>query len=75
MSNYLVIENNEVTNIIVAETAEIAAELTGKEVLKAIEDGPTLGWVRSNNEWTNPNYVEQQEAEVITASPKEESAE
>jgi hypothetical protein len=61
--NYLVIENDEVVNVVVADTAEIAAEVTGKEVLEATENGPGIGWVRSNGEWSNPNHVEPEVAE------------
>lgn len=54
MSNYLVIENNKVVNAIVADTAEIAAEVTGKEVIESINSTPWIGWTRSGDTWIEP---------------------
>jgi hypothetical protein len=51
MANYLVIEDNKVVNVIVADTAEIAAEVTGKEVLESTSSEPWLGWTRINDTW------------------------
>jgi hypothetical protein len=54
MANYLVIENNKVVNVIVADTAEIAAEVTGKEILESISPEPWINWTRSGDTWTAP---------------------
>ena len=54
MANYLVIEDNKVVNVIFADTAEIAAEVTGKEVLESILSEPWLNWTRSGNTWSAP---------------------
>jgi len=54
MTNYLVIENDTVVNVIVADTAEIAAEVTGKEVLESTSSEPWLNWTRSGDTWTAP---------------------
>jgi hypothetical protein len=54
MPNYLIIENDTVINVIVADTAEIAAEVTGKEVIESINSTPWIGWTRSGDTWTEP---------------------
>jgi len=54
MTNYLVIEDNKVVNVIVADTAEIAAEVTGKEVIESTSSEPWLNWTRSGDTWTEP---------------------
>ena len=54
MPNYLVIEDNKVINVIVADTAEIAAEVTGKEVIESTSSEPWLNWTRSGDTWTAP---------------------
>lgn len=54
MSNYLIIENDKVVNVIVADSLEIAAELTGKEVIESTSSEPWLDWTRLNNTWTAP---------------------
>lgn len=53
MANYAIIENDKVVNVIVAESAELAAELTGKEVAEAI-DGLWIDWTRVNGVWSAP---------------------
>lgn len=59
MPNYLVIEDNKVINVIVADTAEIAAEVTGKEVVESTSSEPWLNWTRSGDTWTAPEPVEE----------------
>ena len=54
MPNYLVIEDNKVINVIVADTAELAAELTGKEVIESTSSEPWLNWTRSGDTWNEP---------------------
>ena len=52
--NYATIENNIVTNVIIAESLEIAEEVTGKECVEC--DGSFwIGWTRNGQEWINPN--------------------
>ena len=51
--NIAIIENDLVTNVIVAETLEIAEEATGKECLEC--DGSFwIGWTRSGEDWVAP---------------------
>lgn len=54
MANYLVIEDNKVINVIVADTAEIAAEVTGKEVIESTSPEPWIDWTRSGDTWSAP---------------------
>ena len=56
MTNYAIIEDDKVTNVIVAESAEIAAELTGKEILETTGE-PWLDWTRANGVWSAPAEV------------------
>jgi hypothetical protein len=53
MPNYAIIENDKVLNVIVADSAELAAELTGKEVVEAT-DGLWIDWTRTNGAWSAP---------------------
>jgi hypothetical protein len=65
MANYLVIEDNKVVNVIVADTAEIAAEVTGKEVIESTSSEPWINWTRSGDTWTAPVEEEIIDAELI----------
>ena len=53
MSNYAIIEDDKVTNVIFAESAELAAELTGKEVLETTGE-PWIDWTRTDGVWSAP---------------------
>ena len=53
MTNYAIIENDKVINVIVADSAELAAELTGKEVTEAT-DGLWIDWTRTEGVWSAP---------------------
>jgi hypothetical protein len=57
MTNYLVIENDTIVNIIVADTLQIAEEVTGKEVIESTFDEIGIGWFRSNGEWAKPEIT------------------
>lgn len=59
MPNYLVIEDDVIINVIVADTAEIAAEVTGKEVIESTSSEPWLNWTRSGDTWNAPEPVEE----------------
>jgi hypothetical protein len=51
--NYAVIENDKVTNVIFADTLEVAEEVTGKECVEC--DGSFwLNWTRLNGQWVEP---------------------
>jgi hypothetical protein len=53
MANYAIIENDKVINVITAESATLAAELTGKEVTEAT-DGLWIDWTRTDGVWSAP---------------------
>ena len=53
MTNYAIIENHKVINVIVADSAEIAAEVMGKEVLETIGE-PWINWTRTDGVWSRP---------------------
>lgn len=53
MTNYAIIEDNKVINVIVADSAELAAEVTGKEVVEAT-DGLWIDWTRTDGVWSAP---------------------
>lgn len=59
MANYLVIENDKIVNVIVADSLEIAQEVTGKEVLESRDSTPWLDWTRSGSEWIAPVIEEE----------------
>lgn len=54
MPNYLVVFENEITNVIVADNAEIAARVTDLEVIESTSNEPWIGWKRINGEWISP---------------------
>lgn len=59
MANYLIIENDKVINVIVADSKALAIELTGKEVIESTSSEPWINWTRSGNTWTAPVIVEE----------------
>jgi hypothetical protein len=63
MANYAIIDNDKVTNVIVADSAEIAAEATGKEVLETTGE-PWIDWTRTDGVWSKTVEVTITEPEV-----------
>lgn len=58
MANFAVIENNKVINIIVAETKEIAEQLTEKLCIEYTDSNPAYlngSYNAANNKFTNPS--------------------
>lgn len=53
MPNYAIIDNNIVTNVIVADTKELAEELTGLQVLETNGE-PWINWVYIDTQWMPP---------------------
>jgi hypothetical protein len=53
MKNYAVISGNIVTNVIVAETEEIAAAVSNSEVLETTGE-PWIDWTRTDGVWSEP---------------------
>jgi hypothetical protein len=54
MPNYLIIENNIVINMIIADSKEIAELATGLEVIESVSELPSIGYTRSNGSWIPP---------------------
>jgi hypothetical protein len=53
MPNYVIIEDDKVINVIVAESAEVAIEVTGKEVFETTGE-PWINWTRTDGVWSAP---------------------
>jgi hypothetical protein len=55
MANYAVIQNNIVTNVIVADSKEIAEEVTGLVCIEYTEENPAgIGWVYDGTNFIAP---------------------
>jgi hypothetical protein len=55
MAKYLVINNDVIENIIVAESKEIAEQITGFNCIEYTEGNPEgIGWEWNGTEFTNP---------------------
>jgi hypothetical protein len=65
MANYLVIEDNKIINAIVADSFEIASEITGKEVIESTGPTPWIDWVRVDNEWIAPEKLEEKNTFIL----------
>jgi len=65
MANYAIIEDDKVINVIVADSAELAAELTGKEVVEATDE-LWIDWTRTDGVWSAPVETEPE----ITIEPE-----
>lgn len=65
MPNFGVISNNQIINVIVADTKEIAESVSKNECILADELGIGIGWVLSSetNQWINPSGIEIDEEE------------
>lgn len=64
MTNFAIIEDNKVINVIVADSIEIAAEVTNKEILETTGE-PWIDWTRSGNTWLEPVKEEVIDAELV----------
>lgn len=55
MATFAVIDSNIVENIIVADTKEIAEEVTGKECIEYTDSNPaSIGWTYADGVFTAP---------------------
>lgn len=66
MNNYAIIENNQVVNVIVADSLEVAQQSTNKEVLETTGQ-PWIGWIRVDGQWVKPQPII--DVEEITPTP------
>jgi hypothetical protein len=69
MANFAIIENDVVTNVIVADSKEIAEEVTGAEALETIGQ-PWIGWQRVDGEWVDP-FRPVEVVEEVSDTPNE----
>lgn len=72
MANYAVISGNSVSNVIVADTKEIAEQVTGFVCIEYTDENPAgIGWTWDGNNFTNPKAVVE---EITIEEPTEEPA-
>lgn len=55
MADFAVVENNVVTNVVVADSTEVAEATTGRSVVPVVNGIPGVGWTRHNNSWREPS--------------------
>jgi hypothetical protein len=74
MANYAVIENNQVVNVIVADSLEIAQTVTGVLCVEITTDpnAPKIGWHYIDEEFSefapqNPEPIVQEPAPIISS--------
>lgn len=59
MANYAVIQNDKVTNVIVADSKEIAEEVTGLVCIEYTQENLAgIGWVYDGTNFTTPEVTE-----------------
>lgn len=54
MPNYAIYENDTILNVIVADSKEIAEQMTGMNAIDS-EDRIAIGWYLHNGEWVYPS--------------------
>lgn len=55
MKKYLIIENDKVINVIIADDLETASLVSaGREAIESIEATPWIDWTRSGDTWNPP---------------------
>ena len=54
MANFAIINGNTISNVIVADTKEIALEVTGATDAIETNGQPWIGWTLVDGEWINP---------------------
>ncbi len=69
MKNFAVVVNGVVENCIVAESIEIAQQVTGKDCVEyTMEDGASIGFLYASGVFTNPNpqiIIEEEPADLV----------
>jgi len=58
MTNYAVIDNETIINVIVADNAETALKYGGGTEVLETTGVPWIGWVRVDGEWVAPIVIE-----------------
>lgn len=55
MNNYALIKDDKVVNVIIAESIQIAEEVSALECVEISEDNiPWIGFLRKNDNWVKP---------------------
>lgn len=55
MATYAILENNLVTNVIIADTLQIAEEVTGKTCIEYDDENPAgIGWTYDGEKFIAP---------------------
>lgn len=58
MATYAVIRNNKVDNVIVADTKEIAEQITGFTCVEYTNENPAMiGWIWDGTSFINPMAI------------------
>ena len=74
MINYAIKDKNKIVNVILAETKEIAEEVTGLEAIEVTEEQPLgIDWELIDNVWTVPEHlvVSSLSEEIVIENPEE----
>jgi hypothetical protein len=61
--NFLIIKNDKIINAIIADTQEIAEQVTGLEAIEATSSEPWIDWTRTDGIWSAPVVPEEIPAE------------
>ena len=77
MTNYAIKDGSAIINVIVAETKEIAEEVTNLEAIEITEELPLgIGWELVDEEWRMPEFlIIPLDDSTETVIPLEESTE
>lgn len=54
MAEYGIYDNDVITNVIIADTQQIAESVSGMSAVEVINGRPNLGWVLTSNGWRLP---------------------
>lgn len=73
MPEYVIVDSNDnIVNVIIAESKEAAEELTGLTAIEAVNQEPWIGWVKVDGVWVNPNPIIPPDYSVQVPSVPEE---
>jgi hypothetical protein len=63
MSTFLIIDNNKIVNAILADSIEIAQDVTGLEAMESTGSEPWIDWTRTDGIWSAPVIEVESEVE------------
>jgi hypothetical protein len=63
--NFAIIKDDKIINVILADSKEIAEEVTGLEALETSGE-PWIDWTRSGDTWIKPEIID---VEEVTPTP------